>query len=176
MKVYTRTGDRGTTSIVGGERLMKNHPRIDAYGTIDELNSWLGLLIAAPDCPQAQARELTEIQSRLFDIGAHLAGVPSAGITESNISALEDSIDSMDSSLPDLTRFVLPGGTMLAAQANIARCVCRRGERLIVGLGKEIEVEPNVITFINRLSDWLFTFGRFCNINEGKSEKFWQKQ
>ncbi len=176
MKIYTRTGDKGMTSIVGGSRLSKDDPRIEAYGTVDELNSWLGALIASPGCPADQGALMTRIQSLLFDIGAHLAGVPAAGITPANISALEESIDQMESRLPALNQFILPGGTLLAARANIARTVCRRAERQIVALSHQADVEPNALTFINRLSDWLFTFGRFCNHIEGNEEKFWQKQ
>lgn len=176
MKVYTRTGDRGSTSIVGGERLSKAAPRIDAYGTVDELNSWIGLLIADGDCPDEQRRLMTDVQSRLFDIGGRLAGTPTAGITEENIAAIEADIDAMDARLPALTQFVLPGGSRLAAQANIARTVCRRAERLIVGVADSIGLEPQPLIFINRLSDWLFTFGRFCNKIAGIEEKFWQKR
>ncbi|MDE6145425.1 MAG: cob(I)yrinic acid a,c-diamide adenosyltransferase [Muribaculaceae bacterium] len=176
MKVYTRTGDRGLTSIVGGERISKASPRIEAYGTVDELNSWLGLLIAEQECPDVQRRLMTEVQSRLFDIGGHLAGTPSAGIIPENIAALEADIDAMDSSLSPLTRFVLPGGSPLAAKANIARTVCRRAERLMVAVSDTVGLEPEPLVFINRLSDWLFVFSRFCNKNAGIEEKFWQKQ
>lgn len=176
MKIYTRTGDRGTTSIVGGERLPKSAPRIEAYGTIDELNSWLGLLAADAECPLPQHDLIIRIQSRLFDIGGRLAGTPSAGITAENIRMLEADIDAMDSALAPLTQFVLPGGSMLAARANVARTVCRRAERLAVGVADELALEPEPLTFLNRLSDWLFTFARFCNHLEGNKEFFWQKQ
>ena len=176
MKVYTRTGDRGTTSIVGGERLSKAHPRIEAYGTVDELNSWIGLLIADGECPDGARRLMTDVQSRLFDIGGRLAGTPSAGITPDNILRLEQDIDAMDATLPQLTQFVLPGGSPLAARANVARTVCRRAERLMVDVADSIGLEPEPLIFINRLSDWLFTFGRFCNHCSGNEEKFWKKQ
>lgn len=176
MKIYTRTGDRGTTSIVGGERLSKSHPRIEAYGTVDELNSWIGLLIADGECPDGARRLMTDIQSRLFDIGGRLAGTPSAGITPENISQLEQDIDSMTASLPPLTQFVLPGGSPLTARVNIARTVCRRAERLMVDVADSIGLEPEPLIFTNRLSDWLFTFGRFCNHLSGNEEKFWKKQ
>ncbi len=176
MKIYTRTGDRGTTSIVGGDRLSKSHPRIDAYGTVDELNSWIGMLIADADCPAAARELMTDVQSRLFDIGGRLAGTPSAGITPENIERLERDIDAMDAQLPPLTQFVLPGGSPLAAKANVARTVCRRAERLMVNVADLIALEPEPLIFINRLSDWLFTFGRFCNHLSGNQEKFWKKQ
>lgn len=176
MKIYTRTGDRGTTSIVGGERLPKSHPRIEAYGTIDELNSWIGLLIADSECPAESRSLMTDIQSRLFDIGGRLAGTPSAGITPEDVLRLERDIDAMDAQLPPLTQFLLPGGSLLAAKANIARTVCRRAERLMVDIADSIGLEPEPLIFINRLSDWLFTFGRWCNHMSGIEEKFWQKQ
>ncbi len=176
MKVYTRTGDSGMTSIVGGQRLPKSDPRIDAYGTIDELNSWLGLLIASPQCPPESRALMIDLQSRLFDIGGHLAGVPSPGITPENIAALEADIDRMTALLPPITQFILPGGTIPAAQANIARTVCRRAERLMVLTANHIDLDPAALTLINRLSDWLFTFARFLNLKEGKQEFFWKKQ
>lgn len=176
MKVYTRTGDSGLTSIVGGERLPKSAPRIDAYGTIDELNSWLGILIAAPGCPAKSRRLMINLQSRLFDIGGRLAGMPSAGITADDIAALEADIDRMTDLLPPINNFILPGGSQLAAQANVARTVCRRAERLMVLVANEISLEQEPLTLINRLSDWLFTFGRYCNHLEGIQENFWKKR
>lgn len=176
MKVYTRTGDTGLTSIVGGQRLPKSAPCIDAYGTIDELNSWLGLLIAAPGCPRESRELMIDLQSRLFDIGGRLAGMPSAGITPEDIATLEADIDRMTALLPPINNFILPGGSQLAAQANIARTVCRRAERLMVLIANDINLEPQPLTLINRLSDWLFTFARFCNLIEGNTEFFWKKR
>lgn len=175
MKVYTKTGDAGLTSIVGGQRLPKSAPRIEAYGTIDELNSWIGLLIASGDCPPRQRQLMTDVQSLLFNIGGRLAGTPASGITPDHIARLEADIDAMDSALPPLDQFLLPGGTTLAARANIARTVCRRAERRIEAVAAQIALEPEPLSFINRLSDWLFTFGRYCNQTAGQQEKFWQK-
>lgn len=176
MKVYTRTGDSGLTSIVGGQRLPKSAPRIDAYGTIDELNSWIGLLIAIPDCPPESRKIMLELQSRLFDIGGRLAGIPSAGIIAEDISSLEADIDRMTALLPPIDNFILPGGSQLAAFANIARTVCRRAERLMVLISSDINLEPEPLTLINRLSDWLFTFARYCNQTKGIQENFWKKR
>lgn len=171
MKIYTRTGDKGTTAIVGGQRLPKNHPRIEAYGTVDELNSWLGLIASSPQCPATQRHTITAIQSILFDIGAQLAGSPDTTLTPQHILALETDIDRMDTILPPLTRFILPGGSPLSAQTNIARTVCRRAERLITPL----EPHPLTLQFINRLSDWLFTLARLINMTQNVAENFWQK-
>lgn len=176
MKVYTRTGDSGMTSIVGGERLPKSSPRIEAYGTIDELNSWLGILIASGECPPQSRELMIDLQSRLFDIGGRLAGMPSAGITVDDAKALEADIDRMTALLPPINNFILPGGSQLAAQANVMRTVCRRAERLMVRIADEIDLEPEPLTLINRLSDWLFTFGRYCNLTAGITEFFWKKR
>lgn len=171
MKIYTRTGDNGTTSIVGGTRLPKDHPQIEAYGTVDELNSWLGLLAASANCPPPHRRQLLNIQSRLFNIGAQLAGSPQQAISPDDITALERQIDQMDALLPPIDRFILPGGTTLAAQASIARTVCRRAERRMLPL----HPHPLTLQFINRLSDWLFNFSRMANTKQSHPENFWEK-
>lgn len=171
MKIYTRTGDGGTTALATGQRLPKQAPRIEAYGTIDELNSWLGVLAAHADCPEATRPLLLRMQSLLFNIGGHLAGVPQAGIEPQHIATLEADIDRMTAQLPPLREFILPGGSPLAAWANVARTVCRRAERRM--LAAEMEVSPPALTYINRLSDWLFTFGRYANI--GRPEPKWEK-
>lgn len=173
MKVYTRTGDKGTTSIVGGQRLPKDAPRIEAYGTVDELNSHLGVLVASSDCPEVQRQTLLRIQSLLFNLGSYLAGVPQTGITDSDISAIEQSIDQMSGQLPELRSFILPGGCTLAAAAHVARTVCRRAERCIVTLMSTMEVAPEAITLVNRLSDWLYIFARYVNVLSGTDEHPW---
>jgi cob(I)alamin adenosyltransferase len=175
MKIYTRTGDAGTTSLVGGARLPKYSPRIEAYGTVDELNANIGVLVSHPKCPPAQRQTLLRVQNKLFDLGAYLAGAPTTGISTDDISGLEQSIDEMTATLPPIDRFILPGGCRLAALANVARTVCRRAERRIVALAADETVDLDVQAFINRLSDWLFTFGRYTNISEGVEEIFWQK-
>ena len=179
--VYTRTGDAGTTSLVGGERAPKNSTRLEAYGTVDELNSHIGLL-AAQICEQSDVVEmLAWIQYRLFDIGGYLACNPDGGFTlpsgvdDIAVAKLEGMIDEIDSRLPAIKRFVLPGGTMSAAQAHVARTVCRRAERRILDLAGESKVDAAVVKFVNRLSDFLFVMARFCNVSSEVDEIFWQK-
>lgn len=176
MKIYTRTGDKGTTALVGGTRVPKDAPRIEAYGTIDELNSWLGLLLAHGDFPASEREILTDAQSRLFDIGGRLAGTPVSGITEADIAALEASIDRMTGACTPQTCFILPGGCLLAAQANIARTVCRRAERRMETVKAETGIEPEAMAYVNRLSDWLFALSRYCNACAGTPELPWRQR
>lgn len=179
--IYTRTGDHGTTSLVGGTRADKDSARLEAYGTIDELNSHLGLLASDTTLPTDVASTLHWIQHRLFDIGSYLACDPDGqfqlppGADPEAIRRLEHAIDTIDSQLPRLNQFVLPGGTPQAAQAHIARTVCRRAERRIIALSRTAPVDPAVIAFINRLSDYLFVLARFNNIRQNQHEIFWQK-
>lgn len=182
MKIYTRTGDRGATSLVGGKRVSKASERLEAYGTIDELNSQIGLLRATAGLP-AEAQPLLEyVQNKLFNIGAYLAtdnsGNPDmkpAGLPAEAATRLEEAMDAADAELPQLRAFILPGGTMAAAQANVARAVCRRAERRIIALAREAAVAPEVTTFVNRLSDYLFTLGRLCNHRAGAPEPEWRQ-
>ena len=179
-KIYTKTGDRGSTSLIGGTKVRKSHLRIEAYGTVDELNSFIGLLgdhlAAAPSETQhaqgpnlAEAQPLLrEIQDRLFTIGASLACDPKKepkfaipDLREADIQALENAIDEMDAQLPAMKFFVIPGGHPAVSTAHIARCVCRRAERCIVHLQDEEPVEPLVLQYLNRLSDYLFELARF---------------
>lgn len=180
MKIYTRTGDRGATSLVGGKRVSKASERLEAYGTIDELNSHLGLLLATPGLPDEARETLTYAQNKLFNIGAYLAtdnsqdpGLSPAGLTEEASLRLERAIDEADAALPPLRAFILPGGTMAGAQANVARAVCRRAERRIIALAREAAVAAEVTAFVNRLSDYLFTLGRLCNHRAGAAESEW---
>lgn len=175
MKIYTRTGDAGQTSIVGGTRMSKDSPRIEAYGTIDELNSWLGILACNELVPVESRQILFKIQNDLFNIGSFLAGVEEPGVNAEDVAALEHDIDRMDSMLPQLRNFILPGGSTLAAQAHVARCVCRRAERRIISTFSEINIPSIILTYINRLSDWLFIFARLINVKAGVAEHFWQK-
>lgn len=181
--VYTCTGDAGTTSLVGGKRVKKNDIRIEAYGTVDELNSCVGLLEALTVLPSEIAGIFNFIQNRLFNIGAYLAtdsadgngddGV--AGLGRCDIERLENAIDLLDSRLPPLNSFVLPGGSREAAVAHICRTVCRRSERNIVALDSVSRVSPLVLGFINRLSDFLFVLARFNNVSNNVDEIFWNK-
>ena len=178
--VYTRTGDSGTTSLVGGTRVPKNSPRLEAYGTIDEANSWLGLLDASDAIPQAAHTTLRRAMNHMFDIGSALATEESsqwqpAPFPQQAIADLEADIDSLDEKLPRHNRFILPGRHPDAARANISRTVMRRAERRILDLAKTTEVDPAILRYVNRLSDYLFILSRAINIKNAKEEIFWQK-
>lgn len=181
--VYTRTGDTGTTALVGGSRVKKNDIRLEAYGTVDELMANLGHLSTRPDLDVDAKQNIITIQNHLFNIGAYLATPPSnepnqfsnPGISEQNIAAMEEAIDNMDSHLPALHSFVLPGGSRTAAIAHICRTVCRRCERRIIDLDEVAIVDPIVIRYINRLSDYLFVFSRYINLNNVVDEIYWDK-
>ena len=172
MKVYTKTGDNGTTALFGGTRVPKDHVRIESYGTVDELNSYIGL-IRDQEMKQHYKDILIEIQDRLFTVGAILATPPekevlkngekrlqNLGIVESDIELLETEIDAMEDSLPQMTHFVLPGGHTTVSYCHIARCVCRRAERLAVHLSHNEPVVDTTIKYLNRLSDYLFVLAR----------------
>ncbi|MDE6502860.1 MAG: cob(I)yrinic acid a,c-diamide adenosyltransferase [Muribaculaceae bacterium] len=179
--VYTRTGDLGTTGLVGGERVRKSALRVDTYGTVDELNSWIGVVASSASFDQETREELNWIQNKLFSLGSYLATDPldemtqASGFGQNSVSRLERQIDRLDESLPAFRRFVLPGGTMAAAQANVARSVCRRAERRMVALAEESWVDPDTLRFINRLSDFLFVLSRYINVSAGVAEVFWEK-
>jgi cob(I)alamin adenosyltransferase len=180
MKIYTRTGDDGTTGLIGGSRVPKCDPAIESYGTIDELNASLGVAAVVADAELAGW--LREIQAELFTIGSNLAvpatGKPAAAATipsvnEAWIGRLETQIDAADTMLPRLQNFILPGGTELAARLHLARTVCRRAERLLVSLAAERAVQPAIITYVNRLSDWLFVQARRANHLAGQPDVPW---
>ncbi len=179
--VYTGTGDSGTTSLVGGERVAKDDVRIEAYGTVDELNSHIGAVDSMTAADNPSKPMLRFIQNRLFNIGAYLASVPSdtytpaPGVDASDVERLERMIDTLDSELPAIRRFVLPGGTPQAAQCHVARTVARRAERRIITLARETTVDQQVVRFINRLSDFMFVLSRFNNHNSSADEIFWDK-
>lgn len=178
--VYTRTGDSGTTSLVGGERIAKDDARLEAYGTVDELNSWIGLLASLPTIGHDARATLRRVSNRLFDIGSALATTPNsdwqpAPFPEAEIDAIETAIDAIDAALPRHNRFILPCGHPDSARANIARTVARRAERRIITLSRQAEVDPNILRFINRLSDYLFVLGRHINVHNGADEIFWEK-
>jgi len=178
MKIYTKTGDKGQTSLIGGTRVPKHHLRVEAYGTVDELNAHIGLLRSYPISEQL-IKELISIQELLFAIGAVLASDPERSkmslyqLQESDLKFLEDAIDRMESELPALKHFILPGGDPAAAQCHIARCVCRRAERFVVHLGEISVVEPLVISYLNRLSDYLFVLSRYLTKAGGAPEIPW---
>ncbi len=164
-KIYTRTGDAGETSLFGGRRLPKYHRRIEAYGTVDELNAQVGMVRdLAPD--EAVRALLKHIQDALFTIGSNLASdpekeLPVPDIRESDVEQLEKAMDQMNEVLPELRNFILPGGHPTVSHCHLARCVCRRAERLVVALAEEEPVEPIVIRYLNRLSDYFFVLARY---------------
>lgn len=177
MKIYTRGGDRGETSLFGGARVPKDDLRIEAYGTVDELSSFLGVVRAA-DPPAAVATEIALVQHDLFEIGAHLASPGTSrftGVDPSRIEALERSIDTFEAALPPLTSFILPGGSTAAAHLHVARTVCRRAERRVVSLRAEDAASVSTVTYLNRLSDWLFVAARFANHEAGAAEVKWER-
>ena len=179
-KVYTRTGDKGTTSLVGGVRIKKSSARLEAYGTVDELSAHLGLL-AAMLSEGPEHDNIIRIQNNLFNVCTHLATdqsqtplYPSAHLAEGETEFLEQEVDRMMQLLPERQGFVLPGGTQAAAQAHVARTVCRRAERRIAALAEEAEVGDDIQQYINRLSDYLFVLAKIINFNSGKTEIIWQ--
>jgi cob(I)alamin adenosyltransferase len=184
MKLYTRTGDDGTTGLFGGGRVSKDHPRIDAYGTVDELNACIGLAAATCDAARPLQRRLLElfapIQSRLFDIGADLAtpeGSKGAAkivrIDGAFVAEIEAWIDEVDGGNEPIRTFVMPGGSELAARLHVARTVCRRAERLMIRLAHAEPVSVGAITWVNRLSDLLFAMARRANLDAGVPDVPW---
>lgn len=181
-KIYTKTGDDGTSGLIGGTRVEKFDSRLEAYGTVDELNSWIGILTTVVAHEQV-LETLKRVQNNLFVIGSHLATdssksdmrqkLPCSG---DDIEILEKEIDRMQAELPPLTHFILPGGTTAAAQAHVARTVCRRAERRITAIAQQAEVNANVIRYINRLSDYLFVLARYINFLNATDEVIWIPQ
>lgn len=179
--LYTRTGDNGTTSLVGGERISKTSMRLEAYGTLDEFSSFVGVVLSEPSCPEFLRQQLLKVQNSLFDVGCYLAtsvekGTSPAcsGLCDDSISEIEDWIDVLDAQTPKIRAFVLPGGSMPAAHCHVARAVCRRAERCILKLSAEEYVDPMVLRWINRLSDYLFIAARYLNHEAGIDEIIWQ--
>lgn len=183
--VYTRTGDRGITSLIGGRRIPKNHARIESYGTVDELNAEIGLLHALLT-ERSALETLRFVQHKLFTIGAYLATPPSEDavslpvcyLTEDDLLRLEEEIDRIDSELPPLKGFILPGGAYPASVCHVCRTVCRRAERRILTLEnvEECEIDGKVKQFINRLSDYLFVLARRLNYFTHTDEIYWDKR
>jgi len=190
-KVYTRTGDKGMTDLIGGERISKADPRLEAYGTTDELSAHIGLLVAmmerdsqegADRQPLDQERQLLlRAQDNLFVIGSNLATNQAttplydfAKLPDTETAQLEERIDHLMAILPQKQGFILPGGTVTAAQCHVCRTVCRRAERNIIALSQQATVDEQVVRYINRLSDYLFVLAKIINFNTGKSEIIWQ--
>ena len=176
-KIYTKTGDDGTTGLFGGARLPKHHIRIEAYGTVDELNSVIGWLMTLVTDSET-LNLLLIIQSRLFTVGSNLASDPgkdmiTPDLVEEDITMVEKSIDSMQAVLPELKHFILPGGSPSVSAAHLARTVCRRAERKCVALAYESTVEAIIILYLNRLSDYFFVLARWLGQQEGVEEIKW---
>lgn len=186
-RIYTRTGDKGMTGLASGERISKDSLRIETYGTVDELNSFVGVCRQHTDTlPLAEGARvdawLAALQNDLFNLGSDLA-TPIASrwdgiilIGEEEVTLLEKLIDICQNECPPLRQFVLPGGTKLNAYLHVARTVCRRAERLVVSLGKEETLNPNAVIFLNRLSDFFFALSRWVQVKSKKSEVTWSQQ
>jgi cob(I)alamin adenosyltransferase len=178
MKIYTKTGDKGYTSLIGGTRVPKYHLRIESYGTVDELNSYIGL-IRDQDINRHQKDILKEIQDRLFTIGSVLASDPERSkmhipdLKNADIELLEQEIDKMNEMLPELRNFILPGGSNAISFCHVARCICRRAERLVVQLSEEDLVVEQVLVYLNRLSDFLFVLARMIAFEQKITENIW---
>lgn len=178
MKIYTKTGDKGLTSLIGGTRVPKSDLRIDCYGTVDELNSYVGL-IQCQEIADQHKEHLKEIQDRLFTIGAYLASDPESArmkipdLNNSDILFLEDQMDSMNAILPELKHFILPGGSTIVSYCHLARCVCRKAERLVVQLTIESHVDEKMTIYLNRLSDYFFVLARKLSLENGTPENNW---
>ncbi len=185
-KVYTRTGDKGETGLVGGRRLPKTHPRIEAYGTVDELNSLIGIVRSHNDAKAPGVRRdkfeliLEAVQHKLFDLGAELATYPGdeyegqITLAAADAAWLEEVIDAMNDDLPKLFSFILPGGSPMNAALHQARTVCRRAERDVLRLAAEETVNPHLVAYLNRLSDALFVFGRWVSATLDEKEILWE--
>jgi len=181
-RVYTRTGDDGTTGLGGGQRVPKDSARIAAYGTVDELSSGVGLAVALGLDPKLAAA-LGRIQNELFNVGSDLcileedkAAMPVPGVEERHVDALERLMDELQSELTPLENFILPGGTPGAAQLHVARTVCRRAEREVIHLSRQEPIGPWVVRYLNRLSDALFVMARYENLKRGEQDVLWNSR
>jgi cob(I)alamin adenosyltransferase len=177
-KIYTKTGDTGETVLFGGKRLPKSHIRIEAYGTVDELNSWIGVIRDLTTAGNDK-NLLKEIQDRLFTVGSNLASDPdkemlTPDLLESDVEQLEQAIDAMNEDLPPLKNFILPGGHTTVSFCHVARCVCRRAERQVVNLALHEPVENLIVQYLNRLSDYLFVLSRHLAKKENVEEVVWK--
>ena len=178
MKIYTRTGDKGKTSLIGGKRVSKTHQRLEAYGTIDELNAHIGLLLAQLPADESERTTLLQVQNILFVVGAQLATPPEVSnplaVTPEMLFTLEEAIERIEAALPSLKAFVLPGGTQAASQCHVCRTVCRRAERRVLALASRATIPSELTSYLNRLSDYLFVLSRKINNEQGMQEIFWQ--
>jgi cob(I)alamin adenosyltransferase len=175
-KIYTRTGDAGTTGLGDGTRVAKDHPRVEAYGSTDELNSAVGVILATGDVPEGIAACLTETQHDLFDLGGELCIPGSEVVTAAHVERLERELDRLNETLPPLKEFVLPGGGASAAACHMARTICRRAERRVLSLASNEPVNPEVVRYLNRLSDLLFVIARVFARRDCGQEVLWDHQ
>ncbi len=181
MKIYTKSGDNGTTGTLGGGRVGKDSDLMEALGCLDELNANLGVLASMVRGSFDRVADLHLVQSRLFDLGAELAAEPGderfvVAELDRDVKKLEESIDFMENSLAPLTMFILPGGTPESAQSHVCRTICRRAERRVIHLTQSREVRPDLLAWLNRLSDWLFVLARTLNARAGVADTEWKKQ
>ncbi len=174
-KIYTRTGDEGTTGLGDGSRVPKDSPRIEVMGDVDELNSLMGLLLVHP-VRDSIRHVLNEVQHKLFDLGGELCMPGFTAISAEDVAFLEQALDQHNAELPPLKEFILPGGGPAAAACHMARAVCRRAERRLITLDRQEPLSPHLRSYINRLSDLLFVFGRVLARDEGGSEVLWRHQ
>lgn len=186
LKVYTRTGDKGETSLYGGERVKKDHQKLEAYGSVDELNSVVGIIVNKSKAYKVKGKkdignkriytDLLKIQKTLLLIGSLLSGWQSIGRWQltKNIKNLENKIDKMDASLPKLNNFILPGGNEIATYCHLARTVCRRAERRVVGVNEKEFIQQDVLIYLNRLSDYFFVLARYFNFQENIKDDVWR--
>lgn len=179
MPIYTRTGDKGHTSLYGGKRVLKSNARVDTYGTLDELNSIVGVVVSFAGIKHAKLiEELEIIQHDLFDIGAYLANPEATPVVklQERVNDFELLIDTLTAKLPELRNFILPGGGKVGATLHHARTVCRRAERRLVLLDQDEEIDVHLIKYVNRLSDLLFTMARFVNHTDKEKETIWTRR
>ena len=174
-KIYTRTGDDGSTGLSDGSRVDKDSPRIEAFGSIDELNSAIGVL-CSHELPARMEPVLTDIQHSLFDMGGELSLPEITLITADRVATLEKQLDTLNADLPALREFILPGGSQAAAACHLARAICRRAERRLYRLSRDEPINPTALEYLNRLSDLLFVLARHLNKQAGRTDVFWQHE
>ena len=174
-KIYTRTGDDGTTGLGDGTRVSKDSPRVEAYGTVDELNSVIGLLLTHT-LPEEIHECLVGVQHRLFDLGGELCLPGHTAIKQHHVNELEQVLDDLNANLSPLKDFILPGGSGAAAVCHVARTVCRRAERRIISLSKQEQISELIVQYLNRLSDLLFVIARTLNVQAGRQDVLWRSE
>jgi cob(I)alamin adenosyltransferase len=175
-RIYTRTGDDGTTGLGDGRRVPKDHPRVEAYGSVDEASSAIGMVLAVPGLPPAVTTCLTEVQHELFDLGGELCLPGHRAITDAHVTRLEQALDAFNDPLPPLKDFILPGGGPAAAACHLARTIARRAERRVWALARNETVAPEVSRYLNRLSDLLFVVARVLARHENGQEVLWRHE